>query len=167
MLMEIVVPDNSVVPKREPLTEEEFHNAMMVALTRLYQKHGKARVAEWLGVSVRQLANIAAGSLPAPHRLQNLVIHDPDALDPIDREYGIRRVPRDAVCSSDPVSTKLAMLLTRTIDIEHPASDGGTDATLAELLDLPDDVLRAVAHKFNGWVARIDAHRHGKPKVAA
>lgn len=159
--------DNSVVPQREPLTEEEFHDAMMVALTRLYQKHGKPRVAEWLGVSVRQLANIAGGSLPAPHRLHNLVLRDPDALDPIDREYGVRRVPRDAVCSSDPVSTKLALLLSRTIDIEHPDSEGGTDATLGELLLLPDDVLRACAHKFNGWVARIDAHRHGAPKVQA
>lgn len=161
------MPDNSVVPQRDPLTEEEFHNAMMAALTRLYQKHGKPRVAEWLGVSVRQLANIAAGSLPAPHRLHNLILRDAGALDAIDREYGVRRVPRNAVCSSDPVSTKLAMLLTGTIDIEHPDSDGGTDATLRELLELPEEVLRSVSHKLNGWVERIDAHRHGKPKVAA
>lgn len=156
---------NPVVRQNQPLTEEDFHNAMMESLSRLYRKHGKPRVAEWLGVSVRQLANIAGGSLPAPHRLFNLVLHDDDALDPIDREYGLRRVPRNAVCSSDPVSTRLAMLLTSTIDMEHPDSDGGVDATLAELLDLPEDVLRAVAHKFNGWVERIDVHRHGKPKA--
>lgn len=159
--------DNSVVPPFQPLTEDDFHNAMMTALTRMYQKHGKAQVAEWLGVSVRQLANIAGGSLPAPHRLFNLVTRDPDALDAIDREYGLRRVPRDAICSSDPVSTKLAQLLTRTIEIEHPTSDGGTDATLAELLLLPEDVLRAVASKTAGWVERIDAHRHGGPKGLA
>lgn len=159
--------DNSVLPRREPLTEEEFHNAMMVALSRMYQKHGKPRVAEWLGVSVRHLQNIAGGSLPAPHRIFNLIARDTDALDAIDREYGTRRVPRDAVCSSDPVSTKLAMLLTRTIDIEHPDSDGGTDATLNELLKLPEDVLRAVAAKTTGWVERIDTHRHGKPKAVA
>lgn len=159
--------DHSVVQQKQPLTEEEFHNAMMVALTRLYQKHGKPKVADWLGVSVRQLANIASGSLPAPHRLHNLMLHDPDALDAIDREYGLRRVPRNAVCSSDPVSTKLAMLLTRTIDIEHPDSEGGVDATLNELLNLPDDILRAVAQKTTGWVERIDAHRHGKPKAVA
>lgn len=156
---------NPVVRNRDPLTEEEFHNAMMVALTRLYQKHGKPTVAEWLGVSVRQLANIAGGSLPAPHRLQNLILRDPDALDPIDREYGTRRVPRDAICSTDPVSAKLAQLLTRTIDIERPDSDGGTDATLSELLDLPEDVLRSCAHKLTGWVERIDAHRHGRLKA--
>ncbi len=161
------MPDTPVVQQKQPLTEEEFHNAMMVALTRLYQKHGKAKVADWLGVSVRQLANIAAGSLPAPHRLHNLLTHDDSALDAIDREYGVRRVPRDAVCSSDPVSTKLAMLLTRTIDIEHPDSEGGVDATLSELLNLPDDILRAVAQKTSGWVERIDAHRHGKPKAVA
>lgn len=159
--------DNNVLPQNQLLTEDDFHNAMMSALTRLYQKHGKPRVAEWLGVSVRHLANIAGGSLPAPHRLFNLVVHDADALDPIDREYGLRRVPRDAVCSSDPVSTKLAQLLTRTIEIEHPDSEGGTDATLAELLLLPEDVLRAVANKTTGWVERVDAHRHGKPKAVA
>lgn len=156
-----------VVLEKQPLTEDEFHNAMMVALSRMYQKHGKPKVADWLGVSVRQLANIAGGSLPAPHRLHNLMIHDPDALDAIDREYGLRRVPRNSVCSSDPVSTKLAMLLTGTIDIEHPDSEGGTDATLSELLMLPEDVLRSVSHKLNGWVERIDAHRHGKPKAVA
>ncbi len=161
------MPDHSVVPQIQPLTEDQFHDAMMVALTRLYQKHGKPTVANWLGVSVRQLTNIAGGSLPAPHRLQNLIIHDPDALDPIDREYGLRRVPRGAVCSTDPVSAKLAQLLTRTIDIEHPDSDGGTDATLAELLMLPEDVLRACAHKLTGWVERIDAHRHGALKVVS
>lgn len=161
------MPDNTVVREREPLTEEQYHDAMMVALTRLYQKHGKPAVAEWLGVSVRHLANIAGGSLPAPHRLHNLILRDADALDPIDREYGVRRVPRDAVCSTDPVSTKLATLLTRTIDMEHPDSDGGAEVTLAELLTLPEDVLRSVAHTLNGWAERIDAHRHGKPKAVA
>ena len=161
------MPDNTVLPQKQPLTEDDFHAAFMVALSNLIRRHDKGRVAEWLGVSVRHLGNYANGSLPAPHRLFNLLARDELALDPIDREYGTRRVPRDAVCSSDPVSTKLAMLLTRTIDIEHPDSEAGPDAALSELLNLPEDELRAIASKTAGWVERIDAHRHGKPKAVA
>lgn len=158
---------NNVLRQIEPLTEEDFHAAFAVSLSTMIQKHGKGRVAEWLGTSTKMVDNYFAGSLPAPHRLFNLQLHDDDALDAIDREYGTRRVPRGAICSTDPVSTKLAQLLSRTIDIERPDSEGGEDATLAELLLLPEDVLRACSNKLAGWVERIDTYRHGKPRSVA
>lgn len=160
-------PRNTVLPQIEPLTEDDFHAVLLVCLGNLYRRHGQARVAEWLGVSKRHLRNIEAGTAPAPHRLFNMLCHDPEALDPIDREYGTRRVSRDAVCTSDPVASRMAALLAHIITIEHEHSDGGADATMNELLSLPVDDLRTIARVTAGWVERIDAYRHGKPKAVA
>lgn len=158
--------DNTVVPKIAPLDEEQFHAAMMEAITRQIANHGKGQVAVALGVTVRQLANLGAGSFPRVDRIYNLRTLDPEALDPIDRKQGVRSVPRDAVCSSDPVSSKLAALLSRTIDIEKPDSDGGVGATLREVLDLDEVTLRDCACKLVAWIEMIDAYRAGdKPKL--
>ena len=158
---------NTVVPNIEALDEEQFHAAMMEAIGAAVSRHGRAKVASVLGFnSVRQLGNIAAGSFPAPWRLWNLLSLDGDALDKIDRKYGRRGVPRHAVCSTDPVSSRLASLLSRTIEMERPDSDGGPAVHLRELLTLDEDDLRRCAHVLAGWVEMIDAYRAGeKPKL--
>ena len=157
---------NIVLPICTAANEDKFHAAMMVAITRLVAEHGKGAVAGALGVTIRQLDNIAAGSFPRPDRLNNLRALDPSALDPIDRLYNQRSVPRNATCSTDPVSAKLAALLTRTIEIERDDSPGGQDATLAELHTIDEPILRSIALKLAGWVERIDAYRAGeKPKL--
>lgn len=156
----------SVVHKSIAPDEAEFHAAMAESIARQIGRHGKPKVAQAMAVSIRQLENILAGAFPRPDRLRNLVTLSGDALDPIDRLYGVRQVPRDAVCSSDPVSTKLAALLTRTIDIEREDSPGGPDATLGEILTIDEEVLRAAMNKLCGWVERIDAYRAGEaPKL--
>ena len=160
--------DNTVLPICSAASEDKFHAAMMVAISRLVAEHGKGPVAGALGVTIRQLDNISAGSFPRPDRLHNLKSLAPDALDPIDRLYNQRSVPRNATCSTDPVSAKLAALLTRTIEIERDDSPAGPEATLAELLTIDEAALRAAALKLAGWVERIDAFRAGeKPKLRA
>lgn len=156
------MPDRSVVQNLPAPDEAEFHAAMTEAIGRMIGRFGKPKVAATMHVSIRQLDNILAGAFPRPDRLRNLTTLDADALDPIDRLYGDRRVPRDAMCSTDPVSTKLAMLLTRTIEIEKDDSPGGADATLGELLTVDEFTLRAAATKLAGWVERIDAYRAGE-----
>ena len=157
---------NSVVPQILPLDEEEFHAAMMEAISAAISRHGRAKVASVLGVSVRQIGNIANGSFPAPWRLWNLLALDGAALDKIDRRYHRRGVPADAVCSSDPVSSKLAHLLSRTIEMERPDSPGGGGVKLRELLALDEDELRFCARQLSGWVERIDRYRsHERPSL--
>lgn len=158
--------ESTVVRSFSAPDEAEFHAAMTEAIARMIGRFGKPKVAQVMQVSIRQLDNILAGAFPRPDRLRNLTTLDSDALDPIDRIYGDRRVPRDAMCSTDPVSTKLAALLTRTIEIEKDDSPGGADATLGELLTVDEHTLRAAAAKLAGWVERIDAYRAGDaPKL--
>lgn len=164
-------PAHTVVPNNSPRTEEEYHAAMVQCISRQVGKHGKGRVAQVMGLSIRQLDNIMAGSFPRPDRLANLSTLSPDALDPIDRLYGTRSVPRNSVCSTDPVSTSLARLLSRTIPMECPNGEGGVGVTMSELLALGEDEthLRDIQLQLNGWVERIDAYRGGavtKLKVA-
>ena len=162
MLREIPVPDNTVVPKMRKLSEDEFHDVAVKVVSDAVADHGRETVARTMDISTRQLGNIMGGSTPAAFRLYNLRTLNPDALDAIDRRFGQRSVPRDAVCSTDPVSAKLAQLLARTIDIERPDSDGGASASLAELLTLPERELRSAASKLAGWVEQIDAYRAGE-----
>lgn len=95
------------------------------------------------------------------------IIHEyGQALDPIHRAYGERSVPRDAVCSSDPISSKLAALLSQTIDMERPDSDGGPVTTLREILAMDEKVLRQCARTLASWVEFVDAYRAGEaPKL--
>lgn len=158
--------DNTVLPKKRKLGEDEFHDLAVKVVSDAVANHGRETVAQTMDISTRQLGNIMGGSTPAAFRLYNLRALDPDALDPIDRRYGCRSVPRDAVCSSDPVSSKLARLLAHSIEIERPDGDGGESATLRELLTLPEAELRAAASTLAGWVERIDAYRDGAaPKL--
>lgn len=164
------MPDrsNTVVPQIQPLGEDEFHDVAVSAISDAIAHHGRERVAKAMDITTRQLTNVLGGSTPAPHRIYNLKTLEPGALDKIDRRYGQRSVPRDALCSTDPVSARLAKLLARTIPMESPDSEGGSDASLNELLSLGTDEaeLRTVALKLAGWVERIDAYRAGEaPKL--
>ena len=158
--------ERTVVPVQVRLSEDEFHDVAVKVVSDMVAKHGRDTVARCMGISTRQLGNIMGGSTPAAYRLYNLRTLDADALDPIDRRYGCRSVPRDAVCSSDPVSARLARLLSHAIDLERPDSDDGVDASLRELLALPEEDLRFAASKLAGWVEKIDAYRAGEaPKL--
>ncbi len=154
-----------VVPKWHPLTEDDFHAVFLQSLARLIATHGEGQVALWLGVSVRQLRNIKAGSLPTADKIWNLLAYDPSAHDEMDRKFGARNVPADALCSSDPVAAKMAAVLTKAIEAECPDSHGGTTVTLHEIFRMDEAVLREVHRRLGGWVDQIDDAR--KPTLRA
>ena len=156
--------ERTVVPKIGRLSEDEFHGAAIRCISNCIDDHGEAATAKAMEVSTRQLRNILAGSTPGARRLHNLLSLDPHALDPIDRHYGQRRVPRDAVCSSDPISERLARLLARMIQMERADSPEGERVALGELLSLTsfeEDDLRFIAAETAGMVERIDSYRSG------
>lgn len=161
---------NTVVQNPSALDEEKFHAAVLEVLGGAFKLHGRSKVAQAMELSTRQLDNIAKGSMPNARSLANLRSLGPELLDPIHREYGERSVPRDAVCSTDPISSKLARLLSKTIEMERPDSEAGEAAGLAELLALGEDerLLRQCARVFSGWLEQIDAYRAGqKPRLVS
>ena len=139
-----------VVPKIVPLSEDRFHDLALVCISNMIAQHGREKVAEAMQISTRQLGNIMAGSTPGAFRLANLRCLDPQALDPISRAQGLRSVPRDATCSTDPVSVALARLLAKTIEAEHPESENGPAVSLCEILALPEQELRFAAAALAG-----------------
>lgn len=150
-----------VVPKIVPLSEDRFHDLALVCISNMIAQHGREKVAEAMQISTRQLGNIMAGSTPGAFRLANLRCLDPQALDPISRAQGLRSVPRDATCSTDPVSVALARLLAKTIEAEHPESENGPAVSLCEILALPEQELRFAAAALAGYVEQIDSYRYG------
>lgn len=164
---------DTVLPNNQPIDEVRFHAAMMECVSRQVSQHGPGKVAQIMGLSIRQLGNLGNGSFPRADRLANLRALDRDALDPIHRLYGERAVPRQAVCTSDPISAKMALLLSRTIEIERPESDGGEKATLGEILGLcasaeDEAALRKIARVCAGWLEMVDAYRAGeRPNLRA
>ncbi|MXP24837.1 hypothetical protein GRI39_02090 [Altererythrobacter indicus] len=158
--------ESNVVQQISQCSEEQFHACMMEAVIRQIRRHGKDTVARTMSLSKRQLDNLSHGSFPRPDRLWSLLALDTDALDPIDRAFGQRRVPREATCSTDPFSSKVAVMLSKLIEMEHPGSDGGSEITTAELLGLDKSELRTmriVVNRFAGLLEKLDAYREGKP----
>ncbi|MEW9855908.1 hypothetical protein [Novosphingobium sp. M1R2S20] len=158
---------STVLPAIEPLDEADFHAAMVECIARQVSKHGHSKVAKTMCLTNKGLSNIMAGAFPRPDRLANLRTLDPDALDPIHRAYGERAVPRNAVCNTDPISAKMAAVLSKTIEMERPDSDGGQSATLAEILSLCGDAddeaaLRKIARVTAGWLEMVDSYRNGR-----
>lgn len=155
---------NTVVPKARPLDEDEFHSTFLVLLARINKAHGAAKVAQALGYTTkRQLTNLASGSLPSLLGYYNLLVLDQSAHDELDREYGARKVPVSALCTSDPVAAKMAALLTRAIEAESPDSPGGTAVILQEILRMDEAILRDVHRRLGGWIDQIDEAR--KPRI--
>jgi hypothetical protein len=93
--------NNTVVPSCQPIGEERFHAAMMLGLSRMVAEHGRDSVALALGVSPRQLGNLANGSFPAPHRLWNLLSLDQTAMDEVAALYSREVRPTTSQAAND------------------------------------------------------------------
>jgi len=156
--------NNTVVPKSEALTEEDFKATWLITLSRLCKQHGDGRVALWLGVSERHLRNLKAGdSIPSPHRIWNLLAHDHSAHDELDAEYGLKNVGKDAVCTSDPLTLDMIALAHETAEDEAPDSPGGRKVTDHELLAKDEARLRRVYRTIGTWLHRIEGMR--RPRI--
>lgn len=151
---------SNVVPKIDPITEEQFKATWLQTLNRLCRLHGDAKVALWLGISTRHLSNVKSGtSLPTADKIWNLLAFDRSAHDELDKEFGLRKVDKDAVCSIDPMMLDIIALAHETADHEAPDSDGGQNTTDHELLRKDEARLRRVHRRLGAWVNRIDELR--------
>lgn len=90
-----------VVPHCQPIGEEQFHAAMMLGIARMVAKHGRDKVALALGVSPRQLGNLANGSFPATHRHWNLLSLDQTAMDEVAALYRTQIRPQEVAAAND------------------------------------------------------------------
>ncbi|WP_066795125.1 hypothetical protein [Sphingomonas soli] len=151
---------SNVVPRVQPLTEQQFRSKWLRALSRLCDQHGDGQVALWLGVGDRQLRNIKSGaSLPTADKIWNLLAWDDSAHDELDREYGLKNVGADAICTSDPLTIDLIALAHETAQAEAPDSPGGTATTDHELLLKDEGRLRKCYRTLGTWLARIEEIR--------
>jgi hypothetical protein len=114
-----------------------------------------------LGVSIRHLGtNVLRGSsLPTADKIWNLLAFDDSAHDELDAEFNARNVPKDAVCTTDPLTRDIIALAHETAEDEAPDSPGGLATTDGELLKKDEARLRRVHRKIGHWLDRIDAIR--------
>jgi len=156
----------NIVPPVQPATETQFRNAWLVSLSRLCAKHGEDKVAQWLGISERHLRNVRSGSsLPSADKLWGLLAHDSTAHDEMDALYGLRHVPIDALCSTDPLTRDLIALANEVAQSEDPSSPGGVQVTDHELLVKDEHRMRRVYNTLGVWLDRIGNMR--RPRSVA
>lgn len=155
---------NNGVPADMPVTETQFRNAWLQALARLCAKHGDDRVASLLGITERHLRNVRAGtSLPSADKLWGLLRFDPTAHDEMDALFGLRHVPIDALCSTDPLTRDLIALANEVAQSEDPTSPGGITVTDHELLEKDEHRMRRIHNTLGVWLDRITGMR--RPRI--
>lgn len=160
------MPHRNIVPPVQPATETQFRNAWLCALSRLCAKHGDDMVAQWLGISERHLRNVRSGSsLPSADKLWGLLAYDASAHDEMDGLYGLRHVPIDALCSTDPLTRDLIALANEVAQSEDPNSPGGVAVTDHELLEKDEHRMRRIHNTLGVWLDRISGMR--RPRSVA
>lgn len=154
------------VPVEMPVTETQFRNAWLQSLARLCAKHGDDRVASLLGITERHLRNVRSGtSLPSADKLWALLRYDATAHDEMNALYGLRHVPLDALCSTDPLTRDLIALANEVAQSEDPASPGGMAVTDHELLEKDEHRMRRIHNTLGVWLDRISGMR--RPRSVA
>jgi len=149
-----------VVPPVEALTETEFRNTWLCTLARLCAAHGDDKVAQWLGVGERHLRNLKSGqSIPTADKIWNLLARDSSAHDELDARFGVKNVPSDSICASDPLTRDLIALANEVAQSEDPNSPGGVAVTDHELLVKDEHRMRRVHRTLGVWLGRISDMR--------
>lgn len=143
--------DRSVVPSISEVAEEKFHAAMMLGIMRLTVAHGRDKVAHALGVSPRQIGNLANGSFPAAHRFWNLLALDATAMDEVAALYRAEVRTRTAIAADDmDTVARITRLAGQWIDV---MADGVRDHR--ETLELAD-AIRPLVQRLNSVCAQAD-----------
>lgn len=151
---------NNVVPVVQPLTEEEFQLNWLATVSRLCLLHGDGKVAQWLGVSLRHLRNVKAGtSMPTADKVWNLLAYDQSAHDELDGAYGVKNVDANSVCTTDPMTLDMIAVAHEVAEHENPQSHGGVNTTDHELRQKDEARLRRVHRVVGTWLHRLDAMR--------
>jgi len=144
---------SNVVPSKSAVTEVEFQSAVTLGLARAQSSLGSQKALAFvMDLSTKQVGNVMAGAGTDAKRLWDVHAVEGSALSDIADLYGVRIVPKDAVCSTDdkPLSVSTCALLKKAIDAEL---DGvvthqellGMEAELREMRAMIDTRLETVA----------------------
>lgn len=91
----------TVVPKRERLSEAQFHAKVVAGLARVAGQIGAGTLADNMGRSTRQLGNVMGGSTPDAKALFDALHADATVLDELLAEYGFKLCPLHATAAND------------------------------------------------------------------
>jgi len=107
-------PDNPVVPKRGPISEQQFHTALVAGLGRVAQKTGRGALADKSGRTTRALDKLFSGASTdtSGRGLLDFLNADATALDEVAALYGFCLTPRRADPAND---MDLVTNLSRTV----------------------------------------------------
>lgn len=146
--------ERTVVPSVSEVPEEKFHAAMMLGISRMIAKHGRDKVAHKLGVSTRQIGNLANGSFPAANRHWNLLSLDPTAMDEVSALYDAELRQKQTIAANDMETVAdLSHLVGKWVEA---LSDG--HRCHRETLELAN-VMRLLLHRLNAVCAEADVIR--------
>lgn len=144
-----------VVPEARALDERAFHERVTAGWSRCIPLAGGIEpFALAVGMGVRGVRKVLAGTTPHACTLINSRRAHPSALDELLAGYGVRLVPEGAVASSD-AGAGLPLLKAATACVEAEA-----DAVIdhRELLAMEPELREAAAH-LGALLARIDRLR--------
>lgn len=103
--------------------------------------------------------------MPTADKVWNLLAHDDSAHDEMDAAFGMKKVPSDALCSTDPLTRDLIALANEVAQSEDPDSPGGVKVTDHELLLKDEHRMRRVHNTLGVWLDRI-SHMRRPVRVA-
>lgn len=149
---------NTVVPKAQCPTEEQFHNLVIAGLARVSTKVGRGAVAQQMGRTTRALDKVFAGSTPEAKALFDLLGSKETitALDEVLATYGVRLAPLHANADNDMHTA--ADLAKAAGSLMDALSDGKRDHL--ETLTL-GTMFRELLPKIAAIVSEADAIRNG------
>jgi hypothetical protein len=144
---------SNVVPPKTVVSEADFQTAVTLGLARAQSKLGSQKALAYvMDLSTKQVGNVMASGETAAKRLWDVHAAEGSALSDIADLYGVRIVPKDAVCNTDdkPLSVSTCALLKKAIDAEL---DGvvthqellGMETELREMRAMIDARLETVA----------------------
>lgn len=156
---------STVVPEIADVTEAEFRGAMVSGLARAEKLVTRKALAEAMDLSTKQVGNILEkGASTDPKRLWDARVVCETALDDIADLYGVRIVPKDAVCDVDDLALLLSRVLVMINEAEHPAGPGGRAVVPQEYLT-GEPLMRELHAASGRWLEKCAAIR--RPRSVA
>jgi hypothetical protein len=149
----------TVVPVRSTVTEDQFQTCVIEGLARAQAAFGNQKsLAFVMDLSTKQVGNVMAGAATDAKRLWDVHACEGSALSDVADLYGLRLVPKDAVCTSDekPLSVTTCALLKKAIDAELDGIE-----THQELLGMESELrdMRALIDRRLARIADLRAPR--------
>lgn len=116
---------NTVVPKKDPITESQFHELIVAGLARVAAKIGRGNLADRMGRTTRALDKVFGGSTPDAKALFDALKADATVLDELAAAYGFQLVPIGE--AAEPDLSLAAGLCDGASELMKANSDGNRD----------------------------------------